>query len=264
MALYNINDYKAYAGRLGFSRAVDAEKDYLQELALYWLFKGRASGSIVFRGGTSISKLYGSGRFSEDLDFIFSSDIEMKKAKDIVDAAIKGILLQYQTGSESGSYRNMLKYTLKVRGPLFMASKSPQAVQTIGIDINLFERPLLKPRQIRRMPIYEDIPPYMLNALEPAELLADKIKALMERTEPVARDLYDAWLLCTKYNIKPDTTLVSKKMRLFGKNEGESFSVKELKKRVAAIAKVWNEEMPRLMSNPLEYKDVSEGFLRAL
>jgi predicted nucleotidyltransferase component of viral defense system len=104
--------------------------------------------------------------------------------------------------------------------------------------------------------------PYILSSLEAEELLADKIKALVERIEPVARDLYDAWLLSTKYGLKPDLELVSKKMRLYGRKSGERFSLEELKERVAPIKAVWDSEMGRLLCfTPGLVKSVNLGFL---
>ncbi len=264
MEEYGTSEWRVYADRLGFAKTEDAEKDYLQELLLYWLFNGKLSNVLVFRGGTSISKLYGSGRFSEDLDFVLSAKESMEKVDSAIAAAIKGMSMQYGTDASLKKYRNMMKYVLKVRGPIYMITRNAQAVQTIGIDVNLFERPLLSMRQAMRVPIYNDIAPYLLNSPELQELLSDKIKALMERTVPVARDLYDAWFLCTKYGLRPDLKLVEEKMRLYGRENGEAFALEELRKRVAAIGSIWESEMGRLMKSPPSYAQAAESFLKAL
>ncbi len=258
------SEWRAYAERLGFPKPEYAEKDYLQELLLYWLFSGKLATVLVFRGGTAISKLYGSGRFSEDLDFILSEETGEDAVKAAVNAAIKGIGLQYAASAVVKAYRNMLKYELKVKGPLYLTSHNPQATQTIGIDLNLFERPMLKVEQTLRRPIYTNIPNYLLNAPSAIELLADKVKAIMERSEPVARDLYDAWILSTKYKIRLDLGLVDKKMQAYGKNENERFSVEELRARIDAIRSVWANEMRLLLRNPPEYETVSKEFLKLI
>ena len=222
------------------------------------------SKTLIFRGGTSISKLCGSGRFSEDLDFILENGADAGTISEGVNAALKGISLQYAVESKAERYRNMLKYTLKVRGPLYIASHNLQSVQTIRLDINLFERPLMKIRQASRMPIYPDIAPYVINSLGEEELLADKIKAIMERTEPVARDLYDAWILCAKYGIKPSLHLVESKMRLYGRYENESFSLTKLKDRIRRIGEIWDREMPRLMKSAPSFAVASKSLLESL
>jgi predicted nucleotidyltransferase component of viral defense system len=158
----------------------------------------------------------------------------------------------------------MLKYVLKIQSPLYAVSNSQRAVQTIQLDINLFERPLMHVKEAFRRPIYPDIAPYLLNSLEAEELLADKIKALVERIEPVARDLYDAWLLSTKYELKPDLELVGKKMQLYGRKSGEQFSLEVLKERIASIKGVWDSEIGRLLRDPPSYDEVAKGFLEKL
>ena len=44
------------------------EKDYLQDLILYNIYK-TTKNAFVFKGGTALSKVYHTDRFSEDLDF---------------------------------------------------------------------------------------------------------------------------------------------------------------------------------------------------
>ena len=57
---------------LNFPLPEEAEKDYLQDVLLRNIYATIGS-ELLFRGGTAISKIYSSGRFSEDLDFILSS-----------------------------------------------------------------------------------------------------------------------------------------------------------------------------------------------
>ncbi|ASI13784.1 nucleotidyltransferase toxin [Candidatus Mancarchaeum acidiphilum] len=255
-------EWRAYADRLGFPKTQDAEKDYLQELMLYQIFN--RSTNIIFRGGTAISKLYGSGRFSEDLDFILQNPTEVEVIKKLINRAIKGINLQYNANFKVEKYKNMLKYTIKIKGPLYAISNNPQSVQTLGLDMNLFERPMMDVKHMPRMPIYSDIPSYIINSLDVNELLADKIKALMERTEPVARDMYDSWILCRKYDTKPNLELVGKKMQLYGRTDNEEFSLERLKEKIEIVGKVWDSEMSRLVRNPPDYNEVKSYLLALL
>lgn len=261
---YEIERWRGYAEQLGFPKTEDAEKDYLQELLLYWLFTGKLSGLLVFRGGTAISKIYGSGRFSEDLDFIAGRDAGSASIKPEIGRAVKKFSLSYQTEPRPEEYRNMLKYTIKIKGPLYLISHSGQARQTVGIDVNIYERPMLATRQINRVPIYEDLQPYILNVASPEELLADKVKALLERAAPVARDLYDAWLLSKKYGLRPDLALVDRKMREYGKAEGERFSAETLRSRIKRIEAIWRSELSRLVRTVPDYSTVADEFLNSI
>lgn len=44
-------------------------REYLQILFLSYLYKEKQADKIYFKGGTAIRLLFGSSRFSEDLDF---------------------------------------------------------------------------------------------------------------------------------------------------------------------------------------------------
>ncbi len=242
-----------------FKDPYQTEKDYLQDLLLYSLYRASES-ELVFKGGTAISKIYGSGRFSEDLDFVLASGEAADGIGAYVEKAISRIRLRYNTEYRLEKCRNMLKCSIKVKGPIYMAAPNEQAKQALGIDLNIYERPMRETRAIERVPIYDDLHPYAIRAEAPEELLVDKAKAMLERIQPVARDLYDAWFLSKKYSIKLDAELVSKKMGLYGKREGERFSISALEESVKAIGRIWDREMGRLISHPPAYEEVRRDF----
>lgn len=258
---YEIARWRRYSDSLGFAKTEHAEKDYLQELLLLYIFSGKLAKGAVFRGGTAISKVYGSGRFSEDIDLILDKEVDAHEVKDDMAAVFRNMNLRYVTEYKMAEYRNMLKYEAKINGPIYAIAKNQQAKQSVRIDLNTYERPLLGINRLQRTTIYEDIRPYTLSVLSPKELLADKIKAVLERTEPVARDIYDAWIIMKKFSVKPDVGIIDRKMREFGKNKGEIFSVKELSDRVKTAGKRWKEELSRLMLSVPDYKNVSSEFL---
>ncbi len=259
-----IDRWRGYSDILGFVKTEDAEKDYIQELLLSGLFSSRLAALLVFRGGTAIAKAYGSGRFSEDLDFILSGKEAPKRIDDAVRTVISNLGLRYRLEYSLSEYRNMLRYTLKVNGPIYALSGNEQAKQTVGIDINTYERPVFPVRTARRIPIYEDIRPYLLSVASAEELLADKVKSMMERTGPVARDLYDAWILIKKYRIRPDVRAIDRKMREYGKEKGERFSKEELDRRIKLIGKVWVRELSRLARDVPDYPTVAKEFRLAM
>ena len=259
-----ISKWRSYAQTLGFAKTEHAEKDYLQELLLSELYSSKIGKLLIFRGGTAISKVYGSGRFSEDLDFIISRDAAADELNREVEAAIKRLNFYYETRFETKRFRNMIKYSIKIDGPIYAVARNVQARESIEADINTYERPLYRTNEVYRVPIYSDLRPYTLKAASVEELLADKVKALLERTQPVARDLYDAWILIRKYRVKLDTAAVDKKMRMFGKLPNEEFSMKMMLKRVKALEKEWSTELSRLMVAVPKYRDVVHDFKSAL
>lgn len=254
-----LDKWRDYAAVLNFPRPENAEKDYLQELLLKGIFA--FTDDIVFRGGTALSKFYGSGRFSDDLDFVIRKSID----RGDLDRCIKGIKKGinsvgdfFGTKFHEERYREMLEYTIKVSGPLFIASGNEAAIQKLYIDLNTKEMALIKPKVIFRAPIYETIGNYTVIVEDIKELLADKVKALIERhykgKGAFTRDIYDIWAISEKYNQKIDFGLVKEKMERYGIKR---FSVEDFKNALKDAAPIWDKEMSAVMRRFPSYETVN-------
>jgi predicted nucleotidyltransferase component of viral defense system len=256
-----IDKWRQYSRMLNFPLPEEAEKDYLQDIALRSIYSN-IGDELVFRGGTAISKVYSSGRFSEDLDFTVNSSYD-GRVEDLivrVETGIKEIGSYFQFSYSKKAYREMINYTVRIDGPLFLASSNESARQRIMIDLNTYERNLEKPRVYLRQTPYPNLPPYTLIVESENELLADKIKAAIERRHrhrtAFVRDIYDIWFLVTKFGLKQDFGLVSNKMRTYGKLE---FSVKDLKACVDEAGKGWDDEMSTVLNVVPRYNDVRKA-----
>lgn len=260
-----IDEWRRYAKMLGFPQALQAEKDYLQDILLRNIYAATGS-ELLFRGGTAISKLYSSGRFSEDLDFILNRDSEAgaRKMAERIEGAIGGMNNWFRTEYAREEYKEMVEYTITVYGPLHGASGSASAKQRISIDLNTYERNLLPPKTSIRQTVYPNLQPYTLLAECEGELMADKVKAAIERRHRhravFARDLYDIWALATKYRIRPDFDVVAKKMELYGRLK---FSIKDFVACIGEAEGHWDTEMRRVVNAVPEYGEV-EAVLKGL
>jgi predicted nucleotidyltransferase component of viral defense system len=177
------------------------EKDYV----LGWLLWGlghhpTVDGMWVFKGGTCLKKCYfETYRFSEDLDFTLrpeapytKEDIlavlrgvgEVVAAESGIEIAIDAIVAQEKKDKQG---RLTFKARLGYKGPLAF----PGEPRRILFDLTAHE-PILRPPT--DAPIFHPYPdllpsPASIRAYPLEELLAEKTRALFERTRP--RDLYD-------------------------------------------------------------------------
>jgi predicted nucleotidyltransferase component of viral defense system len=249
---------RAYAERLGFKEAYMAEKDYLQELLLRALFTKIPENRLVFRGGTALAKIYGSGRFSDDLDFVVNGLQNTETLLKSVKEAIKSINAMYETTfTGPNTYKDMLGYDVKINGPLFMASMHDASRQNISLDINTYESVVLPPINIIRTPIYSDIPPYSLSVKCLEELLMDKVAALMERKRLTARDLYDIWIILMKNSSNLDKSKVLKAYSAYNKRKG-SVSYNSLVSKINAVNPAWKNEIGSLVNFSIDFDDVAK------
>ncbi len=254
-----IDKWKAYAARLNFPRPEQAEKDYLQEIVLQELY---SNNNIIFRGGTAISKFYGSGRFSEDLDFITNKNVE---ALSKIEESVKNIRNYFEMEYKAEKYKDMIEYNIKIEGPLYVTTGHESARQRIKIDINTYEQTLKKPETIFRTPLYETLRPYTAVVEKIEELLADKVKAAIERKEKhktiFARDIYDVWIITKKYGLNFDFQLVEEKMKKYGIKK---FNLKDFKECISKTEEFWSDEMSKVMKSFPNYEQVKKDLIKSI
>ena len=209
------------AGEWGL-RADVVEKDYV----LGWFLSGlaehqRAGAHWVFKGGTSLKKCFvETFRFSEDLDFTLLPGsgydgpalgaILRETAMAVTEASgieflIDELILkprQNQRGQQTWEAR------LGYRGPL-----DNPANPKIRFDLTMHEPVVLPPVRLEIQHPYPDALP---SAAHPQcyafeEILAEKMRALVERTRP--RDLYDVVLVLENHPDRLKLTLVAEVFR---------------------------------------------------
>lgn len=166
--------------------------------------------SLVFKGGTCLRKCYFPDyRFSEDLDFTSTNPefaLDKKVLKEIATLITKRseIPLHIQELSTLLSNEKLTGYkaTIKFWGADHTRNQAPPPpdrwTTSIKIEIILFER-MVFPIEFRKVHHpYSDVlsseplsvPCYSLN-----EVLAEKLRALIQRSYTAPRDFYDIWYL---------------------------------------------------------------------
>lgn len=232
------------------------ERDYFQHLLLYLLYTAprREHVGLYFKGGTALRLVYGSARFSEDLDF--NSDLDSATTRARFDAAVndlpafgvKGILRNQR--STAATWGCDLSY----EGPLFDGRSVTKG--KVRVDASLRRekvdvvRPLVTPE-------YDDVDPFTLSALSLEHIFAEKVRALFVRAKP--RDLYDVWFLLQK-GVTADRTLVNEKLSLYQ----ISFSKAKLKAVTATVQKDWERDLNPLLGALPDFADVRTAVLANL
>ena len=166
--------------------------------------------NLIFKGGTCLKKCrFPDYRFSEDLDFTAINEnfvFDMKLLKKIVELVTErtGILLHIQS-LEYLRYNNKITgfFTkIKFWGAEHGKNKQPPEparwLTSIKIEIILHEKMMFAPELATVLHPYSDkltenaqnIPIYNIH-----EVLAEKIRALIQRSYTAPRDYYDIWYL---------------------------------------------------------------------
>lgn len=171
------------------------EKDYLIGWMLFCISKTSLAKSLAFKGGTALSKVYfpSGWRMSEDLDFTLlgnedTSDVAAKLFEEIPRISEKWVpeaALRFRDRPHSNP--DYVQARLQYTGPV-----SPNNVK---MDITV-EKYVGVTRTVEVPRPYEDWPRFKVTVYSLETILAEKMRALLERRR--VRDWYDVWRLLTR------------------------------------------------------------------
>jgi predicted nucleotidyltransferase component of viral defense system len=222
------------------------EKDYLIKLFLYNYFKRYASA--VFKGGTCLRYLYGTERFSEDIDFNITIPpsrfaTEVKKVLDEVNlVGIKNGFIKKERFKEA--------FTCEIwfYGPLYKGTNQTQ--NKFRIDAGKRGGIIKEPRwELISSEYPETREHFLIQTMDEQELLAEKLKTLFERGK--GRDLYDVWFL-----IKKDVKI---NLDLFHKKGGEKPNLKKIPSE-----KEYERDMKKLSNRMIPYTQIKGDLRRVI
>ena len=170
---------------------LNVRREYVQHLFLSYFYQEPQAVHVYFKGGTALRIVYGSPRFSEDLDFDATvhdvREIEHAVLHSLVEIEREGIKSSItESKPTSGGYLAIIEFTLGTRVvPIrlevsFRGKGATADTETIAGDF---------------------VPPYIINALAQEQLVDGKLAALLDRQKP--RDFYDLYFMLQKGLITP-------------------------------------------------------------
>lgn len=224
------------------------ERDYAQS----WFLKNFAEKSMLLKGGTGIKKVYFEDyRFSDDLDFSMIENLDKEKLQILTKRSIE------KTERESGIRfeedfeieKNQNGHTIGVYFRILRASGSPLKIK-VDMTHPGKEKIVLPPELKKILHRYSDQFDKKVRCYPLEEILAEKIRALFERTRP--RDLYDIWKLyervdgetkCKFKNIERDPNVLMERKEDY-RHSWEN-SLKHQMERVPEFETVFGELMSK-------------------
>ena len=238
------------------------EKDY----TLSWILKGVSASSVsddlVFKGGTALSKVYYplKWRISEDLDFtLIGGSMEgvatrlREELPNIVEEQSGGVRLSFRDPYVKPDF---LRVTVSFNGPI--TQHRARIEVTKEKFIGNYNR--------LTAPASYDCPEFSLLAYTLDNILAEKLRSMIERTK--IRDYYDSWRLLSMnvvdHNLVKGLFLEKCKGKGIAFNEvGQLFPshlVSTLEPHLEDLTRMTAEPLPPLKDVIQELKDRLEYF----
>lgn len=156
-------------------------REYLQHLLLSNLYQHKKSGALAFKGGTAFRILYGSPRFSEDLDF--SSTMTGFHVQHLLEETLPLVTQEGISWSTDEAKPTTGGYFARYRFGLHD--------HTLPIEFNISLRDDIAPEPVLVTSPF--IPAYQCLTLPVERLVWEKIDALIRRKKP--RDFFDLYFL---------------------------------------------------------------------
>jgi predicted nucleotidyltransferase component of viral defense system len=202
--------------------------EILQLILLQHIYAQSGSQNLIFQGGTALRWCYGGGRFSEDLDFVFSCPLATVDA--VLAKALKGTEREMiphfgpgrlLTGDKSGrsGARKVMTTWQPITGRQRISVKLEFEPLAVGITLDTTPLILSSLPGVAYLIAAGEFriprPNSVLVAETAPEILSDKVRALLERSYLKGRDLYDVWYLTAMLNTAVDRDLVERKLRAY-------------------------------------------------
>ncbi|HRX43847.1 MAG TPA: nucleotidyl transferase AbiEii/AbiGii toxin family protein [Candidatus Dojkabacteria bacterium] len=184
-------------------------KEYIQDIVLYIVYNNPQTSTLIFYGGSSLRKIYGLDRFSEDLDFENPEGIDLIIIPEIIQKYFKGIGM---TGVECKAQesKNITRITVKfpIAQEIGLSTHSNEKLH-VKVEVNndlIGSYPTeLTSKMLRRYSV-------ILRHYDISTLFACKIVACLDRVyvkgnkevNIKGRDFYDLIWFINNTNILPN------------------------------------------------------------
>ena len=219
-------------------------REYFQHVFLSELYKLPEAKNLLFKGGTALRVIYGSPRFSEDLDFFALKAAGYAAPKTTEDlfikvlSAIERLGIKVEIGRKSGQTSG---------GYFGAAAFKMENYPAVGVKINISARHGKGARGEVDSIANDFVPTYTVIHLPQEELAEEKIfGALLERKKP--RDYYDLYFMMRKGML----------------SAGHKKRLKKIKDKILADARGVNFKAELGVFLPADQQAIIHDFPRAL
>ena len=215
------------------------------------------AGQLVFKGGFVLRHVHGHMRFSKDVDATRVGDTSDARAASVLDAdtlasAIRkaGIrnVVQFSPGSATSHSLHSLDFAhVRVTGELL----PPCAVQ---VEISLREAVVGVPERTNiGAPYYE---PFEILAMQPAEMCAEKIRALAQRLR--ATDLADLAVMLRDHRLEDETIAYFAEAKFRLVRRGRSNRIDRIERNILELADSYDDVVRQLFPNAPSYLEATD------
>lgn len=216
------------------------EKDFILTHILRKIYNSSLKNKLIFKGGTALHKIYLHKRLSIDMDFTELKKLDLMEIKKVIEG--KEINSKIKDLNENKDSINIILSYLSVLN----------FKNNIKIQISKREKPVLNIIKKKLKSYF--YPDFNVLTFQFVELVAEKIRALMQRNKP--RDYLDIYYILNKKNINFDSIIKLAKQKL--KNVNDSYEINKIFNNLDLVKISWEKDLRELIPNVPNFDDVLE------
>jgi predicted nucleotidyltransferase component of viral defense system len=243
------------------------ERDYCLAWFLSMLSQTALHRILAFKGGTALKRCYfGDYRFSEDLDFTLLQPTTLPEILRDLEPVCAGVReasgIQFGFDREDRhAHENSHTFLLRYTGPL-------PAGGTVKVDVTIREHlafPLQNRLVLRAYEEYADLPEgRVVQTYSLAEIISEKVVALVDRARNEPRDLYDLWYLISRGGTELASLLPAISAKLAFRNMPAAGLQEAILKKEARLKALWSARLANQMVALPPFEQVFRELRRAL
>lgn len=203
------------------------QAEIFQLILLANLYGQQRSERLFFQGGTAIRWCYGGSRFSDDLDF--ETHLDQDEIRNLLRKALPGIKRDLTASLGAGKFELQTELCraplciiwakfgpVNFRGKIAVKLEFQQSLQTMTPETQLLilgTLPAITDRiQSGRLKTRANT---ILTVETLPEIMAGKVRALLERESYKGRDFWDIWYLGYSQQVKIDAEILARKLQMY-------------------------------------------------
>jgi len=225
------------------------EKDLAISCALFIISGSKLCDNLVFKGGTAIKKFHDpEARFSEDMDFTV---IDMTQEEAI--SSLEHLFFDRQVEAISFGMAYEERFSRAGRTLRLPFTGPLRYRNSIRIDLSFRDDIIIETTKRRIIHRYGEAISSEISVLDFTEMMAEKLRALMERGYP--KDYYDIWFHIDKIQDKRLLKeLTKRKCNLVGIefNPTNIFDIQTLKN----VESMWRTQLQHLLPHYVNFRHI--------
>lgn len=247
--LISADEIRKAARAKGFPAGV-MEKDYALGWLLYGIYNSELKETLVFKGGTALSKVYFPGfwRLSEDLDFSLLKAVQASEIEHMLGGCLKDIsgkVMEFSLKSYHSNPGHIIA-EIQFAGPL--------GKNSIRLDISLNEKIITSPVMKEIKPEYSDAGVFHVLAYSLDEIFAEKLRSIIQRGK--SRDYFDVWMLAKNKKFDRDKIRRLFMEKCVSKNISPRYELFFEDAKLSDAGDFWKTGLSRLMKEIPDFDSV--------